>query len=146
MNKIYIEDLSIGDIFTSKKFNFTRDNIKAFANEFDPQDFHCNESRAKHSFFKELVASGLHTNAVTMKLITQSFPLAHGIIGAGMAVDWYCPVKPEDSVFVKTEVINIRPCKTNSLKVLITCHHDLYNQNGILCQRLTSKLLNFKKS
>ncbi|MEM1306831.1 MAG: hypothetical protein AAGG99_04840 [Pseudomonadota bacterium] len=43
---------------------FTRDDILAFAERFDPQRFHLDEDAARDSLFGALCASGWHTTAV----------------------------------------------------------------------------------
>jgi len=57
--------------------------IKAFAEQFDPQPFHTDEKAAERTFFKGLAASGWHTAAITMRLNVESGPpLAGGIVAA----------------------------------------------------------------
>ena len=82
MDKAYLEDLAPGQVFTSPaRAVVGADAIKRFAGEFDPQPWHLNETIARSSLFKELVASGWHTTALTMQLIIQTLPLSEGIIG-----------------------------------------------------------------
>ena len=65
-----LEDLIGGQAFTSGSFAVTAEAIKRFASEFDPQPFHVDESTAAISFFDGLVASGWHTAAMTMQLLS----------------------------------------------------------------------------
>ncbi|ENW93329.1 MaoC/PaaZ C-terminal domain-containing protein [Acinetobacter dispersus] len=146
MNKIYIDDLNIGDVFNSETFEFTKEKIIDFAKEFDPQTFHCDEKLAKECFFKELVASGLHTNAVTMKLLVGSVPLVNGIVGVSLDVNWYHPIKPGDIVFLRTEITDISMSLKDPRKGYIFSNHDLYNQQRVFCQRIKAKLLSLKKN
>ena len=57
MNKIYLDDLAVGQVYTSDA-SFTVDaaSIKQFAGTFDPQPFHLDEVAAQDTFFKEMVA------------------------------------------------------------------------------------------
>ena len=64
----WFDDLSLGMRFKSKEVQITRDDIKRFATEFEPQPFHLDEAAAEHSVFKELAASGWHTAAIAMRL------------------------------------------------------------------------------
>src|SRR4029450_6495664 len=83
VEKAYLEDLAPGQVFTSQaRIVVETDAIKRFAGEFDPQPGHLNETVARSTFFKELVASGWHTTALTMQLIIQTLPLAERIIGS----------------------------------------------------------------
>ncbi len=71
---LYLEDLKVGDHFSSREYEMTVEEIKQFANAFDPQEFHTDEVKAQqHPIFQGLAASGWHTAAVTMRLWTE-FP------------------------------------------------------------------------
>ena len=59
----YFEDRVIGETADLGEHTFTREEIIAFAREFDPQPFHLDEAAAKASLFGALCASGWHTAA-----------------------------------------------------------------------------------
>ena len=83
-DQLYLEDLHVGQRFTSGEHRLDEAQIKAFANQFDPQPFHTDEHVAERTFFKGLAASGWHTAAITMRLNVESGPpLAGGFVGAG---------------------------------------------------------------
>src|SRR5580693_2729157 len=63
---LYLEDLRVGQKFTSGTYRMDESRIKAFAAEFDPQPFHLDDAAARHTIFRGLSASGWHTAAVTM--------------------------------------------------------------------------------
>ncbi len=71
MSKRYLEDFAVGQSFSSGRWPITREQIKAFANEFDPQPFHLDETAAHDTFFQGLAASGWHTAALTMRLLVE---------------------------------------------------------------------------
>jgi acyl dehydratase len=78
---LYLEDLSVGQRFTSGEYEMTAERMKAFAAEFDPQPFHLDEAAGRVSLFGGLAASGWHTAAVTMRLlVTGGLPFADGLI------------------------------------------------------------------
>jgi acyl dehydratase len=64
MGERYLEDFAVGQTFVSGRLRVTKEQIKAFAAEFDPHPFHLDEAVAKHTFFKGLAASGWHTAAL----------------------------------------------------------------------------------
>src|SRR5580704_8620500 len=68
-NALYLEDLHVGQHFTSDSYHMDENRIKAFAAEFDPQPFHLDEVVAQTSVFSGLSASGWHTAAVAMRLL-----------------------------------------------------------------------------
>src|SRR5258705_12658314 len=87
--QLYLEDLHVGQRFTSGTYLMDEARIKEFAAEFDPQPFHLDEAAAEASVFKGLAASGWHTAAVAMRLlVTGGLPFANRIVGLGGEVDW----------------------------------------------------------
>jgi hypothetical protein len=65
---LYLDELQIGQRFTSASLTVTGEAMKAFAREFDPQPFHISEASAEHTLFRGLAASGWHTAALSMRL------------------------------------------------------------------------------
>src|SRR5439155_25976483 len=109
-DRLYLDDLQIGQRFTSRTHVVDEEQIKAFAGQFDPQPFHLDNEAAKDTLFSGLVASGWHTAAITMRLLVESgLPLAGGIVGAGGELEWPNPTRPGDSLQVESEVLGIRP-------------------------------------
>ncbi|HKA52424.1 MAG TPA: MaoC/PaaZ C-terminal domain-containing protein, partial [Candidatus Binatia bacterium] len=64
----YLDDLQVGQRFTSGTHLIDEEQIKAFARQFDPQPFHLDTEAAKETLFEGLVASGWHTAAISMRL------------------------------------------------------------------------------
>ena len=81
--KLYLDDLSLGQEFESDPVRVHREAMLAFAREYDPQPFHLSAEEAGLSLFGGLAASGWNTAALTMKMLVASVPLADGIIGLG---------------------------------------------------------------
>src|SRR5262249_55485545 len=94
---LYLEDLRVGQRFVSGTHRIDEEQIRAFAEQFDPQAFHTGAEAAKDTLFAGLVASGWHTAAITMRLLVESgLPIAGGIIGAGGENTWPHPTRPDD--------------------------------------------------
>src|SRR5580704_7364572 len=97
MERLYLDDLHVGQRFTSGTYLMEESRIKEFAAEFDPQPFHLDEAAAQASVFKGLAASGWHTAAAAMRLlVTGGLPLADGLIGFGGEVTWPRPTRAGD--------------------------------------------------
>ena len=143
---LYLEDLAAGQRFVTAQARIEEDAIKAFARDFDPQPFHTDNEAAKHSFFGGLAASGWHTAAVTMKLLVESGPmLAGGMIGAGGEVSWPLATRPGDVLHVESEVLDVTPSRSRPDRGMVTLHSRTLNQKGEVVQRLTAKLLVWKR-
>src|SRR5690606_1073676 len=52
---LYLEDLAVGQRYTTGTATMTADDIKAFATQFDPQPFHLDEAAAHASPFGGLI-------------------------------------------------------------------------------------------
>jgi acyl dehydratase len=143
---LYLEDLKVGQRFTSGEYRMDADRMKAFAAEFDPQPFHLDEAAAQASVFRGLAASGWHTGAAVMHLLaTGGLPLANGVIGVGGEIVWPRPTRPGDTLRVESEILEITPSRSKPNQGIVKVRSTAYNQNGEPVQVLTAKLLVFKR-
>jgi acyl dehydratase len=142
---LYLQDIAIGDEFCSGSHRLDTAQIIAFAAQFDPQPFHLDEQAAESSFFHGLAASGWHTMAITMKLLVESLPFAHGVIGAGADVSWPQPTRPGDILHVKSRVMEIRPSQSRPDRATVLMESLTLNQNGEVRQKLVARLLAFQR-
>lgn len=142
---IYLEDLSVGDVFVSKSHALDAAQIIAFATQFDPQPFHLDPDAARDTLFQGLAASGWHTAALTMKLLVESFPVARGVIGAGAEVVWPQPTRPDDVVKVTSTVLSITPSRSKPDRAIVVVESVTSNQRDEPLQKLTSKVVVFRR-
>jgi acyl dehydratase len=108
--ELYFEDLHPGMKFNSvRNYRVTAEEIKEFAEQYDPQPFHLDEAAGESSFFKGLAASGWLTAAIVMRLRVESIHIAGGMIGAGVEeMRWMQPVRPGDTLRTEAELLNVR--------------------------------------
>src|SRR6187402_492794 len=108
---LYLEDLKLGDTFATGAQAVTAEEIIAFGRQFDPQAFHTDVVAARDTPFGELVASGWHTAAVTMRLMVDStLGEGGGVIGQGVdELRWPRPMLPGDTLRVAMKVTAIDP-------------------------------------
>ena len=139
---LYLEDITVGDRFSSAEHALDEQQIKAFAMQFDPQPFHLDHDAAKNTLFGGLAASGWHTAAITMRLlVTSGMPLADGIIGAGAEISWPKPTRPGNVLRVESEVIDITPSRSRPDRGMVTMRSETRNQHGDVLQLLVAKLV-----
>lgn len=139
---LYLEDLSVGQRFVSDTFIMEENGIRAFAADFDPQPFHLDGDAAKETFFGELVASGWHTAAVTMRLMVRSgLPISGGIVGAGGEITWPRPTLPGAILRVESEILEIKPSRSNPSRGLAIVRSETINQHGEIVQILVARLV-----
>ncbi len=138
----YLDDLKVGQRFTSPTHQLDDAQIKAFAGQFDPQPFHLDDEAARGTLFGGLAASGWHTAAITMKLLVAGgAPIAGGIIGAGGEIKWPAPTRPSDLLYVESEVIEIVPSKSRPDRGMVTMRSRTKNQDGQVVQEFTAKMV-----
>ncbi len=143
---LYLDDLSVGQCFSSATYTLSEEAITAFATQFDPQPFHLDVEAATHSFLGGLAASGWHTAAASMRLIVGSVNIAGGVIGAGGEISWPQPARPGDELQVDTQVLEIKPSRSRPDRGVVTVRSETRNQRGETLQILTSKLIVSRKA
>ena len=131
MEHLYLDDLFVGQRFTSGTYVMEAARIKEFASEFDPQPFHLDEAAAQASVFRGLAASGWHTAAAAMRLlVTGGLPLAGGIVGLGGEIAWPKPTCPGDALHVESEIVAITPSRSKPQQGIVTVRGTMSNQDG----------------
>ncbi len=139
---LYLEDLRVGQRFTSGTWALDREQIRTFAAQFDPQPFHLDDDAARSTSFAGLAASGWHTAALTMRLLVEGgAPIAGGIVGAGGEIAWPRPTRPGDVLRVESEVLEVTPSRSRPDRGMVTLRSTTLNQNGEAVRILTAKLV-----
>ncbi len=140
--RLYLEELRVGQRFTSGTHAVDAAQIKAFAAQFDPQPFHLDDDAAKGTLFAGLAASGWHTAAITMRLLVNSgLPIAGGIIGSGGEVAWPKPTRPGDILHVVSEIEEVTPSRSRPNRGMVRVRSETRNQRDEVVQVLTSRLV-----
>ena len=137
------EDIAAGERAEVGRYTFTTENIKAFAQRFDPQPFHLDEAEAARSHFGALCASGWHTASVWMRLMVEYQNREDAAMRArGEAVatlgpspgfrelKWQKPVYVGDTVTYSTEIIDKRPSNSRPDWGLMSIRNSGVNQKG----------------
>jgi len=143
--RLYLEDLHVGQSWASAPHLIDADQIKTFAAEFDPQHFHLSEEGAAGSLFGSLAASGWHTAAITMRLLVQSVPLADGLVGAELELAWPRPTRPGMTLRVFSEIVDIKPSRSKPHMAIVTMRNETRSQDGDVLQVFTVKMPVFRR-
>src|SRR5262249_40153408 len=139
---LYLEDLRVGQRFRSGTHRIDEEQIRAFAEQFDPQPFHLDAEAAKETFFGGLVASGWHTAAITMRLLVGGgLPIPGRIGGARAEIAWPRPVRPGSTLHVESEILELRPSRSRPDRGVATVRSETRDQIGEVVQVLVAKLV-----
>ena len=127
-------------------FEFTAERIKDWARKWDPQVFHTDAEKAKHTSFGGLCASGWHTCAVMMRLQVDYFRS-----GAGQRLDfgpspgfedlkWLRPVYAGDRITFVGRISEKRLSRSRPGLAILTTPVVATNQNGETVMSVTGHL------
>ncbi|KKB34323.1 MaoC family dehydratase [Bacillus thermotolerans] len=119
-----LDEFTVGQVFTTKSLKLTKEAIMEFASEYDPQYMHMDEEKAKQGRFNGIIASGIHTLALSFKLWVEEGAYGEDII-AGTRMNnlkFAKPVYPGDELHLTVEVIDKKPMRnqTGILTVLLS--------------------------
>jgi acyl dehydratase len=129
---LYFEDFQPGTVFGLGSHTVTKDEIVAFARQFDPQPFHLDEEAAADGPFAGLVASGWHTSAIWMRLwVTAVLSRSASMGSPGVEeLRWLQPVRPGDTLTGRLTVLEATPSQRRPGRGTIRSRAELLNQRG----------------
>lgn len=129
---LYWEDFPEGFIGTLGPKQVTREEIIAFAAEFDPQPFHLDEAAAKDTMLGGLAASGWHTCAMLMRMMCDGYLLRAMSLGSpGLdEVKWLRPVRAGDTLTATYTVREARPSGSRPFVGICKIFYEVINQEG----------------
>ena len=137
---MYFEDFKPGLLGTFGPYHVSREDIIAFATEFDPQPMHLDDEAAKKSMLKGLSGSGWHMCAILMRMVWDGF--IHRIASAGGPgvdeVKWLSPLRPGDDLTLEVEVLSKRESKSRSDLGFVNISNVMRNASGVTL--LTAKV------
>lgn len=136
----WFEDYTAGDVREYGSIALTEEEIVQFAMTYDPQRMHVDPQWAQTGPFQGLIASGIQTIGVFMRLYADHYLTTCGSL-ASPGVDevrWTKPVRPGDALRLRTETLETRPSRSKPDRGLIVTHCELLNQDDdvVLSQRV----------
>jgi acyl dehydratase len=139
----YWEDFVEGSIAHYGPRPITREEIIAYAVEFDPQPMHVDEEAARATMLGGLVASGWHTCALLMRMIADGFVLNSSSMGSpGVEeVRWLRPVRPGDRLTVRATVLETRASTSRPGMGFVKFRYEMLNQSAECVMTLVSTMM-----
>ena len=129
---LYLEDFTPGQEIELGSLSVSKEEIIAFAIQFDPQPFHIEEDAAKETIYGGLIASGWHTVSLHMRLLADGL-LANAASMGSPGVDevrWLKPVRPGDTLSSRGVVNEVVPSRSKPDRGMLKTTYEMYNQNG----------------
>ena len=134
----YWEDLPVGRVLALGSVTVEREEVLAFARQYDPQPFHLDDEAAARSMFGRLSASGWHTCAMAMGLMVRGFLHEWSSLGSpGLEkIQWLRPVYPGDTLTLRQTVTESRRLPSAAEVGLPRSLWEMFNQDAPLVLRM----------
>lgn len=134
------EDFQPGRFGTFGPRHVSREEILAFAAEFDPQPMHLDEEAAKRSMLKGLAGSGWHLGSLMMRMMFDGFIGRTASLGSpGInELRWPAPLRPGDDLTLEVDVTEARVSRSRPETGIVTFKGTIRNAAGqILCEMVS---------
>ena len=143
MPKLHFEDFQPGAVAIYGPRLVTREEIVAFAAEFDPQPMHLDEAAASATMLGGLGASGWHSCCLLMRMIADGFILNSSSMGAPGVdeVKWLLPIRPDDEVTLRATVLETRASRSRPEMGFVRIEYALFNAAGARVLNLTTSMM-----
>jgi acyl dehydratase len=149
MAKLSYEDFQPEQVFPLGPKHVTAEEIIGFASEFDPQPMHLDEEAGRASILGGLSASGWHTSAMFMRMMTDSYllnTLAEGAPGIDF-MDWKKPVLAGDTLAGRSIVLEARAMRSRPGLGIVKFRHEIENQRGeLVCLGENSTMIRMRST
>jgi acyl dehydratase len=140
--KFYFEDFVPGAVSIFGPRLVTREEIIAYAAEFDPQPMHLDEASA--SLLGGLSASGWHSCCLLMRIICDGFVLDSASMGSPGVdeVRWLKPLRPGTQIRVRATVLEARASNSRPDRGFIKFRFEVLDEtDGVLTTLLTPLMI-----
>jgi len=130
-NERFFEDYTVGSTYDCGSFTISEQDIIDFASRYDPQAMHVDRLLAAQGPFGEVIASGWHTVALTMRLLVDNFLPANGLAAPGIdELRWPNPVRSGDLLSVRVTIQQARRSRSKPDRGLVHSLVEVLNQRG----------------
>jgi acyl dehydratase len=121
----------------------SRDEMVAFAAQYDPQPMHLDEEAAGRTMLGGLCASGWFACSVFMRMLFDGFVQSSASMGAPGVdeVCWLVPIRPGDALTLRATVVETRVSRSRPDMGLVRFDFELFNQSGVRVMTLASSLM-----
>ena len=134
------EDFKLGPFGSFGPCHVTREEILAFAAEFDPQPMHLDEVAASQSMLNGLAGSGWHLCSIMMRMMFDGFIGRAASLGSPGVNElrWLAPFRPGDDLRLDVEITDARVSRSRPSTGIVTFKCVMRNAAGqTLCEMIS---------
>jgi acyl dehydratase len=137
------EDFPPGHFGTFGPRHVTREEMLAFAAEFDPQPMHLDEEAASRSMLKGLSGSGWHLGSIMMRMMCDGYIGRTASLGSpGInELRWLAPLRPGDDLTLDIDVTEARVSRSRPQTGIVTFKAVVRNAAGQALCELVSPII-----
>jgi acyl dehydratase len=137
------EDFKTGAVSIYGPRLVTREEIIAFASEFDPQPMHLDEAAASATLLGGLGGSGWHTCCLLMRMIADGFILDSSSMGSPGVdeVRWLKPLRPGTHIRIRSTVLDTRASNSRPEMGLVKFQFEVLDDADVLLSTLATTLM-----
>lgn len=141
--KLYFEDFEPGAVVVYGPRLVTREEIIAFATEFDPQPMHLDETAASATLLGGLGASGWHACALIMRMICDGFILDSASMGSPGVdeVRWLRPLRPGTQVRLRATILDKRASNSRPDRGFVNYLFEMIDESDAVLTTITTPLM-----
>lgn len=114
MSMLFLDDLEAGQVYELGSKTLSETDIIDFAQRYDPQPFHIDRDAAAKTIYGGVIASGWQTVCLFTRLFVDGL-LSRAAAMGSPGVDelrWLKPVRPDDLLHARVEVLETRPSRS----------------------------------
>src|SRR4029078_6140317 len=143
MTPLTFEDFPPGHFGTFGPRHVTREEILAFAAEYDPQPMHLDETAANASMLKGLSGSGWHLGSIMMRMLFDGFIGRTASLGSPGVNEmrWLAPLRPGDELTLDVGVAEARISKSRPETGIVTFKGTIRNAAGVVLCEMESPII-----
>ena len=143
MTTLTFEDFKPGRFGTFGPRHVTREDILAFAAEYDPQPMHLDEEAARKSMLKGLSGSGWHLGSLMMRMLFDGFIGRTASLGSPGVNEmrWLAPLRPGDDLMLDVDVTEARISRSRPETGIVTFKGTIRNAAGVVLCEMESPII-----
>ena len=129
---LHYEDFPEGLVIPFGTYHLTKEEVIAYAREWDPQPFHLEEEAAKHSVLGGLAASGWQSSAILVRLAVEAYANKSAAMASnGMEeAKWLKPVYAGETLTGRATVLSRRVSTKRPELGILKMKFELFSEAG----------------